>query len=340
MPRRTAASLESAPMNKPSNETPSAADLAFKRTMDFDYGVAHEVAPGVRRVVANNPSPFTFKGTNTFILGDRNVAVMDPGPDDDAHLEAVMNAVGSATVTHILLTHTHRDHSDGIDALKARTGAPVYAYGKTGKPRGAGPASLTGKAFVDESFEPEEKVRDGDTIQGDGWALDAIYTPGHAPDHLCFALVGERLVFSGDHVMGWNTTVVAPPEGNMGDYMASLEKLLERRDKLFFPAHGGRIETPQRVVKAYLMHRKWREAAIYACLEDGMRTNSQIVGKIYPGLDASLLAAASLSVHAHLEHLIQKGSVTSADETPGIQSSYAPVPADAQEQPGASPPRP
>ncbi len=327
-------------MNDQANESPTAAQLAFSRTMDFTYGVPQEVAPGVRRVVAENPSPFTFKGTNTFVVGEREVAIIDPGPEDDAHLEAVMHAVGPARVTHILLTHTHRDHSDGIPALQARTNAPVYAFGHTGKPRGAGPASLTGKAFVDEAFTPDEPVRDGDTIYGNGWAFDAIHTPGHAPDHLCFALVGERLVFSGDHVMGWNTTVVAPPEGNMGDYLASLEKLLGRHDKLFFPAHGGRIETPRRVVKAYLMHRKMRESAIRACLEDGMRTNPQIVGKIYPGLDASLLAAASLSVHAHLEHLIQKGFVTSNDETPGIQSSFALAPPSSQERPDASPPRP
>ena len=253
-------------MNDQANESPTAAQLAFSRTMDFTYGVPQEVAPGVRRIVAENPGPFTFKGTNTFVIGGSEVAIIDPGPEDDAHLEAVMHAVGPARVTHILLTHTHRDHSDGIPALQARTNAPVYAFGHTGKPRGAGPASLTGKAFVDETFAPDEPVRDGDTIHGNGWAFDAIHTPGHAPDHLCFALVGERLVFSGDHVMGWNTTVVAPPEGNMGDYLSSLEKLLDRHDKLFLPAHGGRIETPRRVVKAYLMHRKMRESAIRNCL--------------------------------------------------------------------------
>ena len=223
---------------------PKGSDLAFNREMDFEYGVLTEVAPGIRRIVANNPTPFTFKGTNTFIIGTGDVAVIDPGPDDAAHVEAILSALKGERVAQIIVTHTHRDHTGAVDALKARTGAPVSGYGQTGGERGARTTSPSGKVFVDQEFTPDRALRDGDVIEGDGWKLDVIHTPGHAPDHLCFALAGQRTVLSGDHVMGWNTTVVAPPEGHMGDYIASLERLLERRDLVFFPAHGGRIQTP------------------------------------------------------------------------------------------------
>ncbi len=304
---------------------PSASQLAFNREMDFDYGVAHEVAPGVRRIVANNPTPFTFRGTNTYIVGRGDVAVIDPGPDDEAHVDALLEALKGERITRIIITHTHRDHCDAVDVLKSRTGATVLGYGQTEMPRGVGTSSPSGKAFVDQDFAPDEKLRGGDTLEGDGWKLDVIHTPGHAPDHLCFALAGHRTVFSGDHVMGWNTTVVAPPEGHMGDYLASLEVLLERKDLVFFPGHGGRIETPQRVVKAYLKHRKMRESAIYECLEDGACFSRQIVEKIYPQVDSIYHPAAALSVLAHLELLLERGLVQ-AEGPLAMETAFSVVP--------------
>jgi glyoxylase-like metal-dependent hydrolase (beta-lactamase superfamily II) len=291
--------------------------------MAFDYGVAVDVAPGVRRLVANNPGPFTFKGTNTYLVGRGDVAIIDPGPDDKAHLDAIAEATKNERISHILITHTHRDHIDAVEQLKKQTKAPVLAFGPTGKQRGARTTRPSGKAFVDLDFTPDTHLKNGDVIQGEGWTLDVIHTPGHAPDHLCFALTGERTVFSGDHVMGWNTTVVAPPEGNMRDYLTSLECLLERNDKVFFPGHGGRIETPRRVVRAYLLHRKMRESAIYARLENGDQFIPQIVPKIYPNLDSRLVPAAALSVLAHLESLVERNLVQCEDLPAVIHSAFS-----------------
>lgn len=310
-------------MSMPGPNTHSGSKLTFNSEMNFDYGVAIEVAPGVRRMVANNPGPFTFKGTNTYIIGQGEVAVIDPGPDDAEHLGALTEALAGERISHILITHTHRDHTDGVSALKVHSNAPVFAFGETGRDRGARTTSPSGKAFVDLDFMPDETLNDGDVIRGSDWALDVIHTPGHAPDHLCFALTGERTVFSGDHVMGWNTTVVAPPEGHMGDYLSSLERFLERKDKLFLPGHGGRIETPQRAVRAYLMHRKMRESAVFNCLESGDRFIPQIVAKIYKGLDSKLAPAAALSVLAHLEFLVERGLVQCEDSPVAIQSVFS-----------------
>ncbi len=284
--------------------------LKFNTDMAFTYGVASPMGPGVVRVVANNPGPFTFKGTNTYLVGSTTLAVIDPGPDDDAHRDAILAAAGTRPITHILSTHAHRDHVDGIAKLKAATGALVGAYPRDPE---AGHIALqdspSGKLFVDYDFQPDLALQGGDTIEGKDWALTAIHTPGHAPDHLCFALDGRPLVFSGDHVMAWNTTVIAPPEGRMADYVASLEILLDRRDDVFLPGHGGRIREPQRTVKAYLLHRNWRERSILDALAKGMTTIRQIVPEVYRGLDPRMIPAATLSVQAHVEYLIEKGQV-------------------------------
>lgn len=285
------------------------AELAFNRNDDVDYGVAEDVAPQVRRIVANNPGPYTFLGTNTYLVGRGRVAVIDPGPSDERHLAAIAEATRGERVSHILITHSHRDHCDGAFALQKLLGGEVMSFGPTGGSRGAGAPGL-GEAFVDPDFVPDRALADGDVIKVGNVTLDVLHTPGHAPDHLCFALVGQRTVFTGDHVMGWNTTVIAPPEGSMARFMSSLEKLLPRHDKIFLPGHGGRVQTPQRVVKAYIMHRQWREQTILACLEDGVSTIPRIVAKIYGELNADLKAAASLSVLAHLEHLIGRGLAT------------------------------
>jgi len=311
-------------MKQALNTKPSAANLAFNREMNFDYGVLQPILPGVRRLVANNAGPFTFKGTNTYVIGSGEVAVIDPGPEDADHIEALIRALPGERISHILVTHTHRDHTDGVARLRERTGASLLGYGPTGEERGVRTPEGTDASFVDGDFAPDETLREGDTVRGENWALDVIHTPGHAPDHLCFALMGERTVFSGDHVMGWNTTIVAPPEGHMGRYIGSLERLMKRHDKVFLPAHGERIETPQRVVKAYIMHRKWREGAIYTCLEDGLDSIPEIVAKIYPDLNPDLFGAAALSVLAHLEYLSERGLVDS-DILSAIDAPFAPA---------------
>jgi glyoxylase-like metal-dependent hydrolase (beta-lactamase superfamily II) len=279
------------------------------------------VAAGVRRIVANNPSPYTFLGTNTYLVGRGQVVVIDPGPADEAHLKAITKATKGERLTQTLITHSHRDHCDGARALQSELGGEILGFGPTGGARGAGTPGL-GTAFVDPAFQPDRTLEDGDEIKGRGFTLDVLHTPGHAPDHLCFALVGQRTMFTGDHVMGWNTTVIAPPEGNMAKFLASMERLLQRHDKIFLPAHGGRIQTPQRVVKAYIMHRQWREQTILKCLDEGARTIPQIVAKIHGGLDAGLKEAAALSVLAHLEYLSERRMVATQG-LPRLEGVYA-----------------
>jgi glyoxylase-like metal-dependent hydrolase (beta-lactamase superfamily II) len=282
----------------------------FKTTMNFAYGVPRELAPGVVRLVANNPGHFTFKGTNTYLVGNgAEVALIDPGPDNAQHLDAILAAVGGRRVSHILITHTHRDHIDGLPALVAATGAKTAGFGRRAPEPGAKRKNAAGGEYVDEDFAPDLLLADGCRLAGDGWALKALHTPGHAPDHLCFELEGTGLLFSGDHVMGWNTSVVAPPEGKMGDYLRSLERLGERADRLYFPGHGGQVGEPQRLVKAFLLHRRMREQAILDCIRSGTDTVKAIVPKIYRDLNPKLLNAAALSVLAHVEHLISRGLV-------------------------------
>jgi glyoxylase-like metal-dependent hydrolase (beta-lactamase superfamily II) len=281
----------------------------FRTTMNFAYGVARELAPGVVRLVANNPGPFTFKGTNTYLVGGSDVVLIDPGPEDAAHLQAILDTLGGRRLGHILVTHTHRDHVDGLAALAAATGARTAGYGRRAIAPGAKRTSASGSEYVDQDFLPDVRLGHGDRLAGEGWALTALHTPGHAPDHLCFELEGTGLLFSGDHVMGWNTSVIAPPEGSMAHYLRSLALLGERADRVYLPGHGGRVEEPQRLVKAFLLHRRMREQAILDCIRSGTNTVKAIVPAIYRDLDPKLTKAASLSVLAHVEHLIARGLV-------------------------------
>lgn len=286
--------------------------LHFKTDMAFTYGEPSPMGPGIVRVVAENGGPFTFKGTNTYLVGSTSLAVIDPGPNDPRHLAAIIKAANGRQITDILITHTHRDHVDGVSALKAATGAEVCAYPRdSAADRIAIETSPSGSYFVDYDFKPDIVLAPGDRVEGNDWGLTAIHTPGHAPDHLVFALDGRNVVFSGDHVMAWNTTVIAPPEGHMGDYIRSLEILLDRNDEVFLPGHGGRLYQPQRTVKAYLLHRRWREQAILKALNNGATTIRQIVPEVYQGIDTRLVPAATLSVQAHVEFLIEKGQVAS-----------------------------
>jgi glyoxylase-like metal-dependent hydrolase (beta-lactamase superfamily II) len=284
-------------------------DLPLKTSMDFRYGEPSPVSPGIVRIVANNPGAMTFHGTNTYLLGMTELAVIDAGPDDAAHRDAIVKAAAGRPITDIIITHAHRDHVDGAAKLKAETGAKVSGFGRVPRPD-ITYSGQSGSEFIDYVFEPDVQVEDGDVLEGKDWKLEAIHTPGHAPDHLCFALAGRSILFSGDHVMAWNTTLVAPPEGSMADYIASLERLMERGETLYLPGHGGRLAEPARMVKAYLLHRRWREEQVLAAIRDGTTSIESIVPAVYPAMEPRLNTAAALSVLAHVEHLIGRGLVT------------------------------
>src|SRR5690606_18290145 len=238
-------------------------DIPFNRDFALKPGVVEEVVPGVRRVLCDNPSPFTFTGTVSYIVGRGNVAIIDPGPDDEAHAQALLDAVRGETVTHIFVTHTHRDHSPNTPRLKAATGATVYAEGphRAARPRYES-EKLSSESGADRDFLPDVMVRDGDVITGDGFALEAIATPGHTANHLAFAWPERNLIFVGDHVMGWSTSIVAPPDGSMVDYMASLDRLAARPEQLYLSGHGPEIPDAPRYVRFLARHRKAREASI------------------------------------------------------------------------------
>lgn len=285
--------------------------LKFNTAMQFVNGVPDAIANNVTRLVAPNASPLTFKGTNTYLVGTRSLAVIDPGPEIAAHREAIIIAAAGRPITHIVSTHAHRDHVDGIATLKEATGAQTCAYHRTAIPQeGAGDGVAE---YVGHDFVPDVHLQHGDVIEGEDWKLEALHTPGHAPDHLCLALDREGIVFSGDHVMAWNTSVVAPPEGRMSDYLRSLELLLQRDARLLLPGHGGPVEEPRRTVKAYLLHRKWREQAILEAVRNGTDTIRTLLPVIYRELDPAVVGAAMLSLRAHLEHLVERGLIGGDD---------------------------
>jgi glyoxylase-like metal-dependent hydrolase (beta-lactamase superfamily II) len=297
-------------------------DVTFDKNFDLAPGLADEIAPGVRRVLANNGGPFTFKGTLSYIVGRGKVAIVDPGPDDPEHIKALLDAVRGETVTHIFVTHTHRDHSPAVPAIKAATGATVYAEGphRPSRPLNAGEAPRM-EASNDMDFRPDHALADGDVVSGDGWALEGVTTPGHTANHMAFALKDSDLMFSGDHVMGWSTTIVAPPDGAMTDYMASLNKLMMRPEQFYLPGHGGTIREATRFVAGLTLHRKAREASILHRLGKGASDIATIVRAIYIGLDPRLTNAAGFSVLAHMEDLVARGEVAT-DGLPSISGVY------------------
>jgi glyoxylase-like metal-dependent hydrolase (beta-lactamase superfamily II) len=287
--------------------------IAFDRNFDVPYGEAIAVSPMITRVLAPNPGPFTFKGTGVYIVGQgRDAAIIDPGPDLPDHVEALKRALDGRHLTHILITHTHCDHSPAAAPLKAWSGAKTYGFGPHGSGQEDGPKLEEGG---DRDFVPDVRVTDGDVITGDGFTFDCVYTPGHTSNHMCFALREEYALFTGDHVMGWSTTVVVPPDGDMAAYMASLDRLIARDDKILWPTHGGPVRNPKRFLEAYRDHRRDRERQILACIADGLDTIAAMVARIYVDVDKRLHPAAARSVEAHLIQLANAGRVTRDGES-------------------------
>lgn len=281
---------------------------------DFEprHGAAVRLSELVTRVTAANPGPFTFAGTNTYLVGKRDLAVIDPGPDDAVHRAALEAAIAGRPVAAVLLTHTHRDHSAGARVLAAMVGAPLVFEGphRPGRPDHPGERRALSPSG-DYAVRPDRRLGDGDAVSGEGWTLTALATPGHAANHLAFALAEEAVLFSGDHVMAWSTSVVAPPDGRMADYMAGLERLLGRAERLYWPGHGGPVVAPNDHVAALMAHRRARAAALLEALTRGPARPADLVERLYPGLADGLKPAAAASTLAQLEAFVEAGTVVS-----------------------------
>jgi len=297
-------------------------DIPFNKNFDLEPDRVREIAPNVRAIVANNPGPFTFKGTMSYIIGRGKVAIVDPGPEDDAHIGALLDAVRGETVTHIFVTHTHRDHSPAVPKVKAATGAKVFAQGRhrLARPLNIGETNRL-DASADMDFRPDVALADGEVVRGEGWTLEAVTTPGHTANHMSFAFKEADLLFAGDHVMGWSTTIVAPPDGAMSDYMASLHKLARRSEPLYLSGHGLPIREAPRYVQHLIEHRQGREASLLHRLGKGAADIPTLVKAVYIGLDPRLTGAAALSTLAHLEDLVARG-VVKTDGPPSLGGTY------------------
>lgn len=295
--------------------------IPFVKDIHFTPGVADRLTPGVRRVIANNPGPYTYTGSGTYIIGEGDVAVIDPGPNDDAHLAALMKALEGERVTHILITHTHLDHCGLAKKFADAAAAPVLGFGPhpVREKKDDAPALDEG---ADYSYAPDEIIGDGAVIERSGWRLEAVHTPGHLSNHLCFAFPEQKALFTGDHMMGWATTVVAPPDGDMNAYIDSLDKLLTRDDEIYFPTHGAPISNPKRFVRAVKTHRLMRDAQIMDQLKKGRDNIKDITAALYADIDKRLHGAAALNVLAHLIRLVEKGAVA-CDGAPHMKAHYA-----------------
>lgn len=292
--------------------------IAFNKNFTCNYGVAERIAPQIRRILARNPSPFTFHGTGTYIVGQGNVAIVDPGPNDIEHIGAVMGALHGEKVTHILVTHTHLDHSPGCRLLKQYIDAPTYGYG----PHGAGQI-LSNEAVeegADKEFIPDFEVRHGDVMHGDDWSIECVHTPGHTSNHICYQLRERRILFCGDHIMAWATTIISPPDGNLSDYFASLDLLLQRDDEMYLPCHGPCIDDPKPFVKSYIQHREQRIDQVLDCLKEDVVWISDMVRVIYTALPDTMHPAAARSVLSTLIYLIDQGIVIS--DSPSLDATY------------------
>ena len=296
-----------------------ATEIAFRHDYEFEYGVLQEVSPGIRRLVARNPGPYTFHGTGTYVIGQGAVAVIDPGPASSEHIQALASALRGETISHVLITHTHLDHSPGARLLHQHCDAPTYAFG----PHGAGKI-LSGEQVeegADFDFVPDVTLRHGEIIEGDGWSFECVHTPGHTSNHLCFQYREHQALFSGDHVMGWSTSVISPPDGDMGAYMNSLNLLLERDDRVFWPTHGTCIEDPKPYVRSFIAHRGERLGQILDCIDAGVGRIKEMVPRMYPHIDAALHPAAARQVFAAVLGLADQGTID-CDGPPGIEARY------------------
>jgi glyoxylase-like metal-dependent hydrolase (beta-lactamase superfamily II) len=304
-----------------SDSASAPAAIPFVKDFAFEYGASAQLSPLVRRVIANNPGPFTYTGSGTYIVGaQKRVAVIDPGPEDDSHFSALVRAVEGATVSHILVTHTHRDHCAGARRLADAVKIPILAssaHPVRDKTLDA-PALDEG---ADYDFAPDQIIADGAVVTGDGWTIEAVSTPGHLSNHFCFGLIEEKALFTGDHVMGWATTVVAPPDGDMAAYLQSLDKLLARDDAVYYPTHGAPIANPKPFVRAIKTHRLMRDGQILQQLRSGKTRIREIVAAIYAGVDKRLHGAAALNVFAHLIRLVAAGAVET-DGAPDLRGEY------------------
>lgn len=303
-------------------------DIPFNRAFEPHYGECVAVAPGLRRVVAENPSKFTFFGTGTYIVGEGEVAVIDPGPRLSAHIGALEAALAGERVTAILVTHTHLDHAPAARPLQERLGgpaaAPIYAYG----PHADGDPTVRVEEGADFDFAPDIPMADGERVAGPGWTLEAVHTPGHTSNHLCFAWAEADTpggaLFSGDHVMGWSTSVISPPDGDMADYLAALETLRARSESRYYPTHGAPIENAHDFVDAFIAHRRARETQILEALAAGAETIPALVERIYTDIPEGLKIAAGRSVLAHLMMLTTAGRVDCSTGSPSLESRYRP----------------
>ena len=294
--------------------------IPYVRQIDFEYGRVDQVSPLIRRVIANNPGPFTYTGTGTYIVGQGEVAVIDPGPDMPEHLQAILAAVEGETVTAILVTHHHADHSPLARPLKARTGAPIYgcAAPASRSPLAEGPQM---EHAADAGFTTDVDLCAGGAVAGRGWTFEAIPTPGHTSNHLCYALREENALFTGDHVMGWSTTVVTPPDGDMTDYMESLQRVRAGNFATLWPTHGPPVREPAPFLDAYVAHRRGRETQILTALKDGPARIAGLVPRLYADVDPKLHPAAACSMLAHMIDLVRRGLVRT-DGAPGPGNEY------------------
>jgi glyoxylase-like metal-dependent hydrolase (beta-lactamase superfamily II) len=291
--------------------------IPYVREIQFEYGRSDQVSPLIRRVVADNPGPFTYVGTGTYIVGSGEVAVIDPGPADDRHLAALLRAIEGERLTHILVTHSHLDHSPLSRPLQAAARGAIYGRSA----REHAPVGHDTEEGDDAVFRPDVEVEEGQVFSGSGWTVEAIATPGHASNHVAYALREENALFSGDHVMGWSTTVVTPPDGDMGDYLSSLQRVRERGFDTLWPTHGPPITEVAPFLDAYRDHRLQREAQVLAQLAAGRSRIKEMVPELYAAVDRRLWPAASMSVWAHLLHLVRTGRVE-ADGEAGLDSAY------------------
>jgi glyoxylase-like metal-dependent hydrolase (beta-lactamase superfamily II) len=301
--------------------SPPAPGVVIPDPSEWNTGLAVPVEPLVRRVLAPNPSPFTFNGTQTYLVGiGQDVAVIDPGPTGngvaghadtkgDGHVEAILKAIEGQTLVAIVCTHTHRDHSPAAQPLQAATGAPIIGCAALAIDDSGAGSGVRSDAEFDAHYKPDRVLADGERLSGDGWTLEAVATPGHTSNHLCFALLESGALFTGDHVMGWSTTVVSPPDGDMAAYMLSLQKLQAREDQVYYPAHGPAVTKPQQLVRGMIGHRRQREAQILRLLGEASWTIPDMVTQMYKGLDLRLHGAAGRSVLAHLIDLEGQGRI-------------------------------